>query len=675
MAEVIWGVDFGSWSLKVARGVYDKRAGTITCDLLEEIPYGDLPCGYDASPLEKQREGVIALRQRHDIRSRDALCVCVTGSEVFSRFINLPPVPESIDRIIRYEAGQQIPFDLNDVIWDYQQVKERPEPGEEIEVGLFALKKGRVQELLDMLEPWRDSLRIVQNAPLAVYNLLEYEGLVEQPLIVMDVGATTTDVLALNPPRFWVRSLLVAGNDITNALVENFGVSTEEAEKIKRRLDRSTHRQRVMDVLNPVFDEVSNEIQRTLGYYKSLARDVKFERILLMGDAARMQGLREMLAKRLRYRFQTIGGLNRIQLDPSVDAQETRNKLPGFAAALGLLVQGAGEARVNINMVPDEIALTTELSRKKPWLAAAGVAILVFFGLLWLGQRLEAQEIRQPLEEVDWGPVEEIQAEEKQYEQLMEEVEELRDSPLAHLAEPAMDRDFYMQMLAQLSRSLPRDVYLVSLAFNWHEPPMQEQEEEEEDDLLAGLGAPEGMAMPEEGGWPSMLSPLGRGGARIGGAGRGGEEYGEWMERYLEQRAAAQERRQTARGAEGLPGLEGLEGLEGVGGVGEAEKMKRKLVLQFSAESRRITKGRQFVEKQVLETLRDLQMPGDPTKKAFTEVGLLVELHDVKRSVETPEGQPVPGATEHFAGFEVYAVVNLDLEPVPRTLGAEFDML
>lgn len=176
MAKVIWGLDFGDWALKVARGTFDRKSDTLTVDLFDEIVYGELPCGYDASLLDKHREGVVAFRNKHQIGAGDALCVCVSGSEVFSRFINLPPVPESVGEIIRYEARQQIPFDIDDVVWDYQPVKEEHEVGEEIEVGLFALKKERVAELMDLLQPWRSNLRVLQDAPLAVYNLLEYKA-------------------------------------------------------------------------------------------------------------------------------------------------------------------------------------------------------------------------------------------------------------------------------------------------------------------------------------------------------------------------------------------------------------------------------------------------------------------------------------------------------------------
>lgn len=65
MAKMIWGLDFGDWALKVVRGSYDRKQDTITIDLFDEIVYGELPCGYDASPLDKHREGIVAFRQKH----------------------------------------------------------------------------------------------------------------------------------------------------------------------------------------------------------------------------------------------------------------------------------------------------------------------------------------------------------------------------------------------------------------------------------------------------------------------------------------------------------------------------------------------------------------------------------------------------------------------------------
>lgn len=642
MVKTIWGLDFGSWSLKAVRGSYDNKTDVLTVGLFDEIRYGELPCGYDASSLEKQREAVIEFRRRHDIGSGDDLCVSVTGSEVFSRFINLPPVPESMDEIIRYEARQQIPFNIDDVIWDYQPVKpqEELEIGEEIECGLFALKKERVAELLDVLAPWKGNLRIVQNAPLALYNLLHYEGLVGESCVVLDLGASTTDVLVLNPPRFWVRSLLMAGNDLTTALVEKFGVSQEEAEKIKQRISRSRHREQIMNILEPVYDELTNEIQRSLGYYKSLVRQAQFDKAVLMGSTLRMAGTREMLGRRLQYDVQVLDKLKRLQFEPDLNAEKLHAALPGFGAALGLLVQGAGKGRVHINMVPEDIALAGALSEKKPWVLAAAIGLLVLVGVVFGFERAYGARLESVERQVDWGLIDSLEQLERDYRAAQSDIESLRDDPVAQLATPGVERDVYLELLPVLGRALPRDVYLVSMNWSWQEPDEIERFVQE--------------------GTVQEQQPRARDTRRQRDLGV--DDVPDWV-REMERRAEEQmppavmqqrpERRPVRRDPDrvGLPIEEEVVPLKSDGS---------ELVVRFSAESRVVRRGRAFIEEQVLGALRTATI--DDEVPAFKRVGLLGELRDVHRHAVDGElvSDPVPGETEHFVAFDAYAVVNVE---------------
>ena len=78
----------------------------------------------------------------------DRVAVSVSGQTGLARFIKLPPVEaKKIPDIVRYEARQQIPFDLNDVIWDYQRIgggAEEEGIALETEIGLFAMKRDAV---------------------------------------------------------------------------------------------------------------------------------------------------------------------------------------------------------------------------------------------------------------------------------------------------------------------------------------------------------------------------------------------------------------------------------------------------------------------------------------------------------------------------------------------------
>ena len=102
------------------------------------------------------------------------MAISVPGQSGLARFIKLPPVEaKKIPDIVHYEARQQIPFALEDVVWDYQQMAGGSEEDGfalETEVGLFAMKREQVARAL---RPFNDAgieVDIVQLTPLAIYN-------------------------------------------------------------------------------------------------------------------------------------------------------------------------------------------------------------------------------------------------------------------------------------------------------------------------------------------------------------------------------------------------------------------------------------------------------------------------------------------------------------------------
>ncbi len=632
MAKAIWGIDFGNWSLKVVRALYDKKSDVLTVNLYDEFVYGELACGYEAAPLEKHREGIIAFQQKYEIAGGDDLCVGVTGSEVFSRFINLPPVAESLDQIIRYEARQQIPFDINDVVWDYQRVKEeQEEPGEEIEVGLFALKRERVQELLDLLAPWRSNLRVIQNAPLAVYNFLEYEGRVDEPCIVLDVGGATADVLVLNPPRYWVRTLLVAGNDLTNALVQKLGVSIPEAELIKARAGRSAHREQILRTLQPVFDEITNEVQRSLGYYKSLVREVKFDRILALGNAMRLEGMQQVLGGGLQYRVEPLREMRHIEVADSVDQEKLLEALPGACAALGLAVQGAGRSRITINMVPEDIATAVEISRKKPWILAAAAGVFVIALLLCGAEYMYGQDVKGVEAAVPWDVVDEANNVQKQYSSEMSKAQAVK-TQIESMATLDVSRGIFLQLLGSLSEAVPMDVYLVDLSFRWGTPSSVT-------DMFPSTSGSTGL----------RGMPAGFGG--LGGPGTG-PVFGGASPRGASARAGGAWPQSTTPSAGG----------------------DSQLLMVFEAETSHYQQYDEYI-KTVLAGLAKSTYPGTDVR-AFTKVEMVGAPKDVWRKADTGEAVSAPAGADaggegllHFVAFSGYGVVNTKTEPGPAAAG------
>lgn len=457
--------------------------------------------------------------------------------------------------------------------------------------------------------------------------------------IVVDIGAATTDVLVLNPPRFWVRTLLVAGDDLTNALVEQFGVGNSEAEAIKRQLGRSGHKEQILRVLQPVFDDLVNEVQRSLGYYKSLARDVKFERVLALGSALRMTGLTQMLAGGLQYQVQVIQELKRVKLGGGLDPDKFAAALPGLCAALGLLVQGAGRSRVRINMVPEELALASSIASKKPWLVGAAVGVAVAVGALILGERAYAQAAASAGQGVAWTPLDEAKKIEQQYNTEAAAANQV-ESQLQTMAQSGIPADLFLELLPVYADTMPSNVFTVRLEFVWMEPNE--------------IGPDMSPLSPSAGGMrragPTMGAPA--------SAAAAGREMGMAMAAAASARARGTASRAGMRGnvpsGASRPGTAAsLLGREAAGPLSSAKSL---LVMRFACESRLTSK--ESIQSEVFGALRKAQLP-DELKPAYTDVRMLGDVHDVHRNKSTGETITEPGeGVETYVAFEGYAVVN-----------------
>ncbi len=448
----IWALDIGAWSLKIARGRREK-SGDILINMYDEFDYEALGVEGDGELLSGASEAMEEFANRYTVGPSDDLCVSVGGSGVFSRFINLPPVPESIDDIIQYEARQQIPFDMDQVVWDYQPVKESHEPWEEVKVGLFALKSETVDELMSILHPWRRNLRLVQQSQLAVYNCMSVEGYDSESAVIVDLGAKTTGVVVIDPPEFWLRSLLVGSDSLTKKIESHFGVSKREAERIKERAGESGRSAQLLRVVGKPVGNILSEIQRSLGYYKTLSPEVKLDKIVGVGNGFRLKGVDKVIAEGLQSEVKVFDELDNIVLSEEVE-EAIGDGLCGCCALFGLIAQRLGEGRVKVNMVPEDIAFENEMRAKKPFLAGAVAGLMLIVCMLIIGEMLYGSRLAEH-ENVGAGIPEELQNVEREYDRVRSDVQEIK-SELELLSVRSARRDKHHNVLSEFTNALPQ---------------------------------------------------------------------------------------------------------------------------------------------------------------------------------------------------------------------------
>ena len=182
MAEPVsaWGIDIGQAGLKAMKLRASEDGNRVVAVAFDYVPHSKVLSQPDAIPEELIRESMKTFLERNKLDG-SLLAISVPGQSSLAKFIKLPPVEASkVAEIVKYEARQQIPFDLKDVIWDYQPVGGGAEESGfmlEAEVGLFAMKRELVYDALKPFVNNSKEVELVQIAPLALYNYLSYDVL------------------------------------------------------------------------------------------------------------------------------------------------------------------------------------------------------------------------------------------------------------------------------------------------------------------------------------------------------------------------------------------------------------------------------------------------------------------------------------------------------------------
>jgi len=379
--KTVWAVDIGQCALKAlhARAERDHieidNFVTINHDQILSQPDVDEPALIRAT-LEK-------FVSQHRL-GKDPILISVPGHRSFARFSKLPPVEQKkIPDIVHYEATQQIPFGIDEVVWDYQVFRSPDSP--DMEVGIFAIKQSIINQYLTYFHEVNLHPVLVQTAPIALYNACVYEGLVsDEANIIADVGAQNTNFLVAEGHRLWLRNIPIGGNNFTEALQKSFKLNFAKAEQLKRSAATSKYARAVFQSMRPVFSDLSAEFQRSIGYYTSLNRDAHAQHVFALGNAFLLPGLVKFLQQNLGLSVSRIDTFNRLKLAAGLNEPEFSENVLTFGVAYGLAVQGLQEAQVMTNLMPPEIARESLWRSKQYWFVAAAACMVLGAGAMWL---------------------------------------------------------------------------------------------------------------------------------------------------------------------------------------------------------------------------------------------------------------------------------------------------
>jgi type IV pilus assembly protein PilM len=388
-SDAIWAVDLGNCSLKALHlmGVGD----VVQVIGFDYIPHGKIVSSSGVSATEREELIAITLRQfvqRNEVEY-DPLIISVPSQNSFARFVTLPPVEaRKIPEIVQFEAAQQIPFDINEVQWDWQLMTDADST--EKRVGIFAIKNEVVRSALEQFE--REDLQVsyVQMAPMALYNYLLFDrpDLVnsdKRATVVINIGADSTDLVVCTASNVWQRCIVMGGNAFTQAIADAFKLNVEKAEKLKRTAPVSKYARQIFQAMRPVFTDWVGEVQRSLGFYTSSNPDVKIARMVAMGGGTKLRGLLKYLQQTLQIPVEKPDAFKRLAIAPGLSSAKFHESITDFGLVYGLGLQGLGMARIESNLLPTSVARSMAWAGKTKFFIGAAV-LLLLVSLMCLGR-------------------------------------------------------------------------------------------------------------------------------------------------------------------------------------------------------------------------------------------------------------------------------------------------
>lgn len=388
--QSVWGIEIGQAGLKAIRLRYADTAGQVLATAFDYVPHPKLLSQPDAQPDELIRQALDTFLSRNKLGS-DLVAISLPGQTALAKFIQLPPVEESrVAEIVKYEARQQIPFALEDVIWDFQPLGGgQAESGFllDAEVGLFAMKKEQVEHHLKPYLDRKIEVELVQIAPLGLFNFLCYDRLgvrldkerpeIEDYTVILDMGADNTTLLVTNGKKIWIRNVPIGGNHFTRALTKEMKLTFAKAEHLKCNATKSPDPRAVFQALRPVFNDYVSEIQRSIGFFANVNRSAKIGRLVGVGNGFKLAGLQKFLQQNLQYEVERVDSFAGVVGDQVLTAPLFQDNLLTFVVPYGLALQGLRQTDIHTTLLPREIAVARMIRRKKPWAAATAATLLV----------------------------------------------------------------------------------------------------------------------------------------------------------------------------------------------------------------------------------------------------------------------------------------------------------
>lgn len=427
----------------------------------------------DATRPAQIEAGVHELRSALSLPTRAPASVALPPQSVFSRFVKLPgATAQDVEEIIGFEAQQNVPFPIDEVVWDHQIMGEAR--GGSWDVGLVAIKADHLTEIVDAVTKGGIRPLTIDAAPMALYNafLFNYPELTGCSLLV-DIGARTTNLIFIEGKRLFNRTIPVGGNSISAALAKEFKQDITVAEKLKIEKGLVGLGGAYEEPSDPLVAKISKVIRNTMTrLHAEIARSISFYRgsqsgnapvrAYLSGGTVSLPYMTEFFSEKLQIPIEHFNALKNVMVATPELAERASKSAQNLGELVGSALRQTGECPVEINLRPQALVREQDLARRKPFLVVAALCLLAGVGI-WLAYFSKAAETAQRKFEEANAVVSLLEGFANRFDAVSKQTKDF-EAAAAPLELAIAERGAWISLIEELSQNLPpRFIWITSI--------------------------------------------------------------------------------------------------------------------------------------------------------------------------------------------------------------------
>ncbi len=328
------GLDIGNSSVKVVQLL--THSGSNVKELVN----------FSIQPFELQdkKSMIFAIKrvmENAQIESK-SVNTSVSGQAVIVRYIQMPKMTkEELAKALKLGIGKYIPFNLEDVNYDFQILDDMNKNKNEkiMRVLLVAAKKGIIDETINVLKEAGLTPNIIDVDSFAIVNSFQLVSQENKGVVaVLDIGAdiTSTTILFDNMPYF-NRDVPIAGRHMTQAIINELEMTLQEAEELKHNPQDKYGD--LIDAVRPVLDSLAHEIHLSFNYCETqLGAGVS--KIFLTGGTAKFKGIDKVLNSITGVDVEIWDPTRILRVNESLSPDRLKEIGPLLTVAIGLSLRG-----------------------------------------------------------------------------------------------------------------------------------------------------------------------------------------------------------------------------------------------------------------------------------------------------------------------------------------------